>query len=225
MPTQNAQICPASIHICRLRITLLNADGTLKSGINNSYVTDKVISIDVKPNIESGEDKVLVSGCDCIAFSYRGYDKLKRFDLTIERAALEPALESMMLGGAVILDNSTIPVPIGAGFPDNLSCTSPVQPPVAVEAWSDNWVDDRAISPLRYTRWVWPMSFWAPSDAKLENDFFMPTIDGFTRSNPAWGAGPYLDNGLGVIVPKTGGWFFTDQSPRAACGYRTVGST
>lgn len=222
--SQAVAICPGSIHVCKTRITRLNSDGTLKVGSNNHLVTDSIVSVDFTPNIKAGESKEVLSGCDCIDLAYRGYDKLLRFDLKFQLTKLNPSLMEMLLGASLLVDASTVPVPSGLVFPNQLSCsTGTVQPPVAVEFWTDAWANDRQIDPpTRYIRWVFPMTFWQMDASKLENDFFQPSFVGFTRQNPNW-TNPYADYPAGITGSLVGGAYFWDTTqPAAGCTYSTL---
>jgi hypothetical protein len=223
---QNPQICPTTIHLCRLRVTRLVASGAVASPPNNAYVTGSSIKLDYGIDVTDGEEKQLVTGCDTNRVTYRGADKFKRFTFGLDLAALEPALVEMMTGAALILDSSTIPVPIGFNWP--LLNSAP--PPVAIEAWVDNWIDDaQAATPFRYTRYVWPMTFWRPDDGTLENEFKTESLSGYSRSNSLWGNGPYGDQvEPGTVTPKAitamGGVIFSDTMPASVCGYKATTS-
>ena len=101
--------CLAAIHLCAVRVTRLNQDGTPMSGPNNVYVTDMPIQMTVTPNFQAGVDQTLVGGCDCIIADYRGYDKLKRFDLELDLGVIEYGLLEMMLGAPAIHHVPNVP--------------------------------------------------------------------------------------------------------------------
>lgn len=210
----------SAIHCCRIRVTRLDSTGAPVAEPNNVYVSDKPVQVQVTPQIEAGRDLTLVGGCDCIVAQYRGNDKLKFFTLELDRAAIEPALEEMMLGASVILDGVD---PIGVWWPSEqtFDCSNEVQPNLAFEAWQDLWEDDhQAPSPHRYVHWVWPSSRWQISAHTLQNDFMQPKVNGFTRGNPLWGAGIYGD--YPEAAEANGGYFYTDSIPTAFDGYQTV---
>src|SRR5258708_28896946 len=94
----------------------------------------------VTPSIEAGQDLVLTGGCDCIIAAYRGYDKLKRFDLELDLGDVEPGLLEMLTGATAILNTGD---PIGVWWNVNqFNCSVPAQPNVAFEAWQDGWDED-----------------------------------------------------------------------------------
>jgi hypothetical protein len=214
--------CLAAIHLCAIRVTRLDATGHPAPGPNNSYVTNKPIQLVVTPVIEAGLDKTLVGGCDCLIATYRGFDKLKRFDLEVDLGVVEPGLIEMLIGATAI---TAAGAPIGDWWPHDqtFACGTNPQPNVAVEAWQDNWNDDQQDPTLPYLHWIFPSSFWQIAAQTLQNDFLQPKITGFTRGNTVWGLGPYGD--LPEAAQPLGGFFQTATRPTGACGYATVAVT
>ncbi len=139
--------CLAALHLCRVRATRLDAVGNPLAGPNNVVVSDTPMVLAVTPNIEAGVDKTLVGGCDCIIATYRGFDKLKRFDLSLDMGLMDPALFELMTGSTAILDGND---PIGNWFTTNqFDCSTPAQPNVCFEGWQTGWNEDQ-------TDAVWP---------------------------------------------------------------------
>jgi len=209
--------CLAAIHLCRVRITRLNDNGTPMAGPNNVYVTDKPIQLNVTPVYEAGKDSTLVGGCDCIVATYRGFDKLKRFDFELDLAKLEWGLFEMLTGAAAISSSGAV---IGNWFNDNaFDCSVAAQPNVVLEGWQTGWEDDRQDTTFPYVRWLWPSTFWSVSALSLQNDFNQPKMTGFSRGNSAWGTGIFHDQpeAAGALG---GGWYDT-TIPAASCGYQT----
>ena len=211
-------ICEAAIHLCAIRVTRLDALGDPVAGPNNVYVSENSIMLGVTPEIEAGQDRTLVGGCDCIIASYRGYDKLKRFTLELDQGKIEPALLEMLLGASAILD----PVdPIGIWWPSQLDCNQPSQPNLCFEGWQDLWEDDHAASAggYRYLHWIWPSSYWQIGEHSLQNDFMQPKVNGFTRANSNWGLGIFGD--LPEAAEPLGGFFYDLTIPTADCGWQS----
>lgn len=212
-----AAVCGNSLHICHLRATRLNANGTVAAGPNNHVVTGNPVILTAEPEILEGEQKNLVGGCDCLCATYKGYDKLLRWNLTIQFCALEPALLEILLGADLQVNGSS--EPIGNDWPNQLTCDQATQPPVAIEAWTDLWVGDaQSTTAGPYIRFYWPMAFFQMDQFQLENDFMLPQVKGFTRSNANW-SDPYNDQPVGVVDSPTGGYFYDDSVPTDVCGY------
>ncbi len=209
--------CLAAIHLCRIRATRLDATGAPVAGPNNSYVTDTPITLQVTPQIQAGEDKTLVGGCDCIVAQYRGYDKLKYFTLELDLGKIEPGLKEMLLGASAILDGSD---PIGNWWPSDqvFDCSNPA-PNIAFEAWQDAWEDDHQHAVLPYIHWIWPSTYWQIAQHQLANDFFQPKLTAFTRGNTEWGEGIYGDQP--EAAEANGGYWYSADIPTAECGYQS----
>lgn len=217
-------VCPAAIHLCAIRVTRLDQLGNPLAGPNNYYVSGNSIQVVVTPEIETGTEKILTGGCDCVIAAYKGTDKLKRFTLELDQGIIEPGLQEMMTGAAAIIDATTSSAnatPIGVWWPTQLDCSATQQPNVAFEAWSDLWQDDHPVAtPYKYLRYIWPSTHWQIGSTTLQNDFTQPKLTGFTRSNPLWGVGPYHD--LPQAAQPMGGWFYDNNRPAASCGYQTT---
>lgn len=212
--------CLASIHLCRIRVTRLDALGNPAAGPDNLYVSDKPISIGVTPVVSQGSDSELRGGCDCLIATRKGNDLLKRFTLQLDLGVLEPALLEMLLGGTAHTVGGDVR---GVSWPSGIACGDVQQPNVAIEGWQDAWEDDHQYDVLPYVHWVWPSVRWQIGNFNLQNDFNQPQLNGETRANPLWGD-PYAD--LGFNIGALGGFAFTSVAPPAAqCAYQTAAIT
>lgn len=220
---QNPNVCGVSILVCRTRATLLNADGTVAAGPNNSYVSDNPIRVTLTPVIEAGKDSTLKGGCDCIIATYKGPDLLKRFELEFGIATIEPAMMSLMLGSTLILDDSVTPVPIGNWWPAQVGCDLDPPPNTAFEFWTKVYDGDAPNNTWPYIHHVYPFVNWQIGPQTYEDEFAQPTLQGVARSNIVWNEGPYGDQPDGVPGNSPGGFFYTAEAlPAAACGFATV---
>jgi hypothetical protein len=226
---QAEPVCATSILLCAMRITRLNADGSLAAGPNNAYITNSPVSLQFSPNIKTGITEQQVGGCGCVCVSYKGPDTLLYFDLDFEFCKDEPALYEIMAGMALVTDDSDTPVAIGNSWPNQLSCSLPQQPPFAIEAWAQNFIDDHQVpDPAAYTRYVWPMAFANLDQQTLGAQFTLPKLKGWTRTNPNWPADGaiYNDYPVGAELEQGGGKFqdSSDHVPVAECAYQTASS-
>lgn len=209
--------CGYPLGLCALRLTKLDATtGAVSAVTGNSFVTTSTISLQLTPVIEAGADITLVGGCDCQLTSYRGVDKLKRFDFTITNPQLSPVMYQMMLGGTLINNGAD---PVGEVWPTTLGCGEE-QAKVALEFWVKHWTADGAQdATYPWIHHVYPMTLWQIGQQQFQNDLAQPTLTGFSRGNSAWGDGPYGDGPFstyGVPVDiATGGYFYTTTTPPA----------
>jgi hypothetical protein len=213
--------CLAALHLCRIRVTRLNADGTPASGPNNVYVSDNPIQLGVTPVYAAGKDVDLVGGCDCLVATYRGKDKMKRLDFELDHAKMEFGLFEMMTGSPVIMAAGDI---IGNWFNDNsFDCSAEAQPNVCFEGWQTGWSNDHQDATWPYLHWIWPSTSWSVGVDTLQNDFNQPKVGGYSRGNPNWGLGLFGD--LPEACQPLGGKFLCKTMPAAVCGYQTVNVT
>lgn len=209
--------CGQSLQLCAIRLTLLDSLGNVDAGPDNSYVSDRIISVSPSPDVEAGTTSTLVGGCDCTLGDYRGNDKLKRFLFSIETGSLEFAMLNLMIGGTLISDAGD---PIGIGWPGPIECGS-APPNVAFEFWTKHWVDDSQDATWPWLHHCYPSTYWMIGEATYENDFARPVLNGFSRQNLQWGQGPYGD-GPGFDIRRGGVWLSADALPTATCDFQTV---
>lgn len=217
--------CGVPLGLCALRVTrLIATTGCVAASPDNVFVTTDLISLELTPVIEAGADTTLTGGCDCIIATYRGTDKLKRFDFTITNPKLSPAMYEMMIGGTSILDSTT---PVGTTWPAMLECGE-AQATVAVEFWVKHWNESAQDSTFPWIHHVYPSTSWQIGTQSFQNDFAQPTLTGFSRANQCWGDGPYGDGpeaeyGTPVDI-SSGGFYFTATDPPSdtLCDYSDV---
>lgn len=212
-------ICPASILACGMRVTVLDSLGNVANQANNYYVSNKLIELQFTADNFEPAEREQVSGCNCLIASAKFPPLLKRFNLEIQKGALEPALESLMLGGSVVLNGSD---PIGQWFPNNSECGDTPPPYVALEVWSQAFEGNAQSPTWPYVHWIWPMTRWSIGQSTLNTDLKTTVLTGFSNPNSRWGHGPYDDDPGEVIGPQGGYWFTTTVPPTAECGYQTV---
>lgn len=213
--------CGVSLHICRMRVTLLDDLGDVADVDDNYYVSDSLLTVGLTPNVSIGADIELRGGCDCVVASYKGVDALKRFDFEITAAKMEPGLQALMIGGTLLTGtDGTTPVDIGVGYPAPLECDdSPAN--LAFEFWTDHWNGDSIDPTFPYIHHLFPQSRWQIGPSTYGNEFANPTLNGYSKQNLVWDDGPYGD-GVGTPTPY-GAWFYTDvAAPAAECELQTV---
>lgn len=221
--------CLDSIKICALRVTLLTGVGNVASGANNTVSTNRETKLGWTADTDKGKDLFYRNGCDQGLAAYKSPELLKRFTTALDTFGLEPAVQSLLLGSAVIDDGGGFPV----GFEDNFQVcpTDPTPPNVAIEAWSYAIDCDAQSAATPYWYHLFPLTQWQESgEWSIEVDFLKPVFAGFTRRNPNWGHGPFG----GVVAGAAGGPIYDNTSgasahfltstvpPAAVCGFQTV---
>lgn len=212
--------CGVSLHICRMRATLLTETGAVSPDADNYYVSDSLLTVGVTPNVAQGADLELRGGCDCVIASYRGVDSLKRFDFEVTTGKMEPGLFALLIGGTILTgSDGTYVVDVGVAYPGPIECDdSPSN--LAFEFWTDHWNGDSIDPDFPYIHHIFPQSRWQVGQQTYGNEFAQPVLTGYSKQNLAW-TDPYGD-GPGVDVPY-GAWFYTDvAAPAAECELQTV---
>lgn len=217
--------CGVALGLCALRVTrLVPESGCVAASPDNSFVTTDLITLQLTPVLEAGADITLVGGCDCIVATYRGTDKLKRFDFVITNPKLSPALYEMMIGGTGI--NNGV-VPVGTTWPALLQCGQ-AQATVAIEFWVKHWNNAAQDLVYPWIHHVYPNTSWMIGQQTFQNGFAEPVLNGYTRTNECWGDGPYGDGphaeyGTAIDI-SSGGFYYTAVNPPAdtLCDYSDV---
>lgn len=211
--------CGPSFGLCAIRVTLLDDLGNVAAG-QNSYVSDRQVSVAFSPNVETGATFSQRNGCGCSVARFRAEDVFNWWEFTFTDGALEPELVALMLGSTTIADGAN---KVGLHFPDSLGCAES-QRQVALEFWTQHIVGSNRDVQFPYIHWVFPASKWQLGDNTAEEDFMNPVLTGFSRSNPLWGSGPYGDGPPdGSDVGAEGAWWKTnDALPVANCAVGTV---
>lgn len=206
--------CGVSFGLCAVRLTELNADGSVAAPPDNSYVTDKAISITVTPNIETGNTFSVRNGCGCSISRRKFADTFNWFEFSFNMAALEPEMLAMLLGAGTIVDGADV---VGTAFPSALDCDE-AEPQVALEFWTEHNVGSGRDGTYPYFHWVFPATIWQLGDNTFEEGPAQPTVNGFSRTNQQWGDGPYGDGPPDSEDIREGGfWKTADALPTADC--------
>ena len=110
--------CGPSFGLCALRVTLLDELGNVESG-ENSYVTDKQISLAFTPNVDTGATFQQRNGCGCSLAKFRAEDIFNWWDLTFTDGAIEDAMVALMTGATPITEGGSV---VGVHYPEAVSC-------------------------------------------------------------------------------------------------------
>lgn len=214
-------ICGVSFGICTVRITRVDADGRVIAG-DNSYVSDKPISVTLNPNIETGNTFSVRNGCGCGIARKKAPDVFNWFEFEFTEAALEPVMQSFLLGADTI--DSGLDA-VGVNYPGQLACDAD-EPAVALEYWTQHIVGSAQDSALPWIHWVFPATIWHLGNNTFAEDITQPVVAGFSRTNAMWGDGPYGDGPPDGTNIEEGGWWKTDvDPPTAECAAQAVTST
>lgn len=213
--------CGVSFGACLVRITRLDENGNVIAG-DNAYVSDKLISVGVNPNVEAGDSFSVRNGCGCSIARRRFPDTFNWWELSLNTAALEPQMIAFMLGAATIVDGADV---VGVAWPDALDCDEQ-SPLVAFEFWTEHVVGSGLDATYPYFHHVYPAVTWVMGDNTFESGPASPTLNGVSETNGNWGGGPYGDGPPdGEVIAEGGFWATDDALPTAACAAAAVTSS
>jgi hypothetical protein len=214
-----AVACGVSFGVCAIRVTLLDELGVVQDVADNSYVSDKMTSVQMSPDVEQGTTFSRKNGCGCSLARFRTPDIFNFWTFTFEDGALEPELEALMLantGVHTIVDGSDV-VGVGKGVSDSECGEASVG--VGFEVWTKHIVGGGIDGAFPYIHWVFPFTQWQRGDNTAEEDFMANQLTGFSSTNQMWGGGPYNDGPPdGSDISDYGYWKTPDTLPTAACG-------
>lgn len=204
---------PATIHVCRARITRLAATGAPLTGATSGYVTQHIQSVERAIRNDDGELKEMLDGCDNVDVELQLPDKFRGFDFTVEFPRDDPRLLEIMTGVSLLMDTSTAPVPRGYNHPTS----GAVDPPkVAFEIWSHAREGGApAPSPFSLFRRIYPMTTWRIDDQTYDGDFQTVTLVGKSSPNAGWGVGL---GDQGGSIDENGATLFVDTMPADSAG-------
>lgn len=108
MATQNYA---ASVQGAALRVTRLNADGTLATGDLDSYTTSAFLRMSFTPEYEDGEEITEKAADGTVCVSYKAPDRLKRVTMELAICEPDPELTALLAGGVLLTRNESTATP------------------------------------------------------------------------------------------------------------------
>lgn len=211
-----AQDYASSINGQLIRVTRLNADGTLATGVSSSYTMKSFISVSFTPEYEEGDEITQKNAAGEVCASYQSPDTLKR--VTLEIAVCEPDPEfSWVLSGGTVLTAGGKTV----GYKSASVGVDALPYGVSLEVWSLAIANGKPASNGRYWKWVFPYVIARPSgDRVIENGLLANTFEGWGVGNANFGDGP--DGEWPFVADSAWQYARTDSIPPAQNGFFTV---
>jgi len=203
-----AQDNASSVAGIAIRVTRLNADGTLTVGPSGSYVTKKFVSLGFTPEYESGDEFTTKAADGSVCVSWKTADTLKRVTLAISICDPDPEFTQMIAGGSLLSAGG-----LSVGWKAPLVGVDATPNGVAIEVWSIANVGGRQASTNPYWHWIFPYAqIRATGERAIHNDLVASGFDGWAVGNTGFGDGP--------AAPL---WAFTSDSPVAYAPVRLLG--
>lgn len=183
-----AQDYASSINGVVVRATRLNADGTVMTGEENSYVMKSFISLSFTPEYEDGEELTQKDASGAVCTTFRSPDTLKRVNLELAICEPDPEFTELVSGGT-LLTNSSEDETMGWAAPEIGVDALPNG--VALEVWSSAIQGGKRAAKNPYWRWVFPFTTLRQSgDRVIENGILANSFEGWGVGNTQFGQGP-----------------------------------
>lgn len=214
----------ASVQGAAIRLTRLNADGTLKTGPHDSYTCNGFLRVSFTPEYEEGDEVTEKAADGTVCVTFKAPDTLKR--LTLELAICEPDPELTSMFGGVLLTRRDNPgdasTAKSVGWASNQVGEDSSGNGVALEAWSYAVENGKKASVLPYYHWIFPSVFLRASDDRvIENGLLANTFTGEGLGNLAFGEGPDGRWEWPDVAARPYAYARTDYAPTGICGWYT----
>lgn len=181
-----AQDYAASISGQVIRVTKLNANGTIAAGASASYVTKSFISVSMTPEYEDGDEFVQKNAGGEVCVTFKAPDTLKRVAMEIAICNPDPEFTQMVAGGDLLTLAGQ-----SAGYAAPAVGTNANPNGVAVEVWSRAIVGGKPAATNPYWHWVFPyVTLRQSGDRTIENDILATAFEGYSLGNSGFASGP-----------------------------------
>lgn len=212
-----ADNCLPQLQACRMRIALLEADGTPDGGTTNMVVTKSFTSLATTAVYTDGDETEEKNACGEVEVSFRANDSFKRLDFTISLLKPDPYVSALLSDGVLLEDGDRVGYaypPIGA-VSDKL---------ISVELWAKR-INNGVLDPdYPYAHWAFPLGQnLRIGDKEFASGNQVTTFSGQFLENSNWFDGP--GNDWPVASDRVAQWIPTTTLPDPVCGFVTfVGS-
>ena len=183
----------ASIQGVSIRVTRLDASGTLLNEPGDSYTTSAFMRLSFTPEYEEGDEITEKGANGAVCVTYKSPDTLKR--ITMELAICEPDTElTQLISGGLLLRKNlgtyASPDRKSIGWSSPATGDDPAGNGVAIECWSHAIIDGKKAATLPYFHWVFPYAKLRLSgDRVIENGLLANTFEGYGLGNTEFASG------------------------------------
>jgi hypothetical protein len=206
----------ASVQGAVLRVTKLNADGTLVTGASGSYVTEAFMRVSFTPEYEAGDEVAEKNAQGAVCIAYKAPDTLKNVSIEVAICEPDPELTQILVGGTLLSASGKT---VGYASPSVGVDANPNG--VAIEVWSYAITDGKRSAVNPFFRWVFPYVKVTPSgDRVIENGALANAFSGTGVGNSGFGDGP--TNDWVFISDRPYQYARVATAPTGLQGYQTV---
>jgi len=183
----------ASIQGVSIRVTRLDASGTLLNEPGDSYTTSAFMRLSFTPEYEEGDEITEKGANGAVCVTYKSPDTLKRITMELAICEPDPELTQLISGGLLLRKNLgtyASPDRKSIGWSSPATGDDPAGNGVAIECWSHAIIDGKKAATLPYFHWVFPYAKLRLSgDRVIENGLLANTFEGYGLGNTEFGSG------------------------------------
>lgn len=177
-----AQEYASSVSASVIRLTRLTASGALATGPSSSYVSKSFISVSMTPEYEEGDEFIQKNANGDICVNVKKPNTLKRINLEIAICNPDPYFTELASGGD-LLGN-------GKGWAAPAIGADPTPNGVAIEVWSNAYIDGKPAGTDPYFHWIFPYArLQQGGDRVIENGLLATSFEGWGVGNAAFDTG------------------------------------
>jgi hypothetical protein len=182
--------CFTPFKIPTVRATLLTACGVPATGSCSTVVTDGIISVEMTKEYEDREEFFVKNGDGEFCVRETNAPVLKWINLVLTFCNVDPELLNIMSAEPLVYDNSTTPVATGWSTQEG----SAANVNFALEGWTRlTSLSTPCTGGVEYGYVLFPWIVEGTiGDMTFENGAANFVLNARTRSNSAWGTGPYM---------------------------------
>jgi hypothetical protein len=184
----------ASIQGVSIRVTRLDAAGTLLNGPGDSYTTSAFMRVSFTPEYEEGDEITEKAADGTVCVVYQSPDTLKRITMELAICEPDPELTQLLSGGLLlrtIMGTFAAPDRKSVGWAAPSVGDDPAGNGVAIEVWSFAVADGKRVAVNPYFHWIFPYARLRQSgDRVIENGMLANTFEGYGIGNTEFGSGP-----------------------------------
>lgn len=182
-----AQDYASSIAGSAIRVTKLNADGTLATATPNyAYTMTSFISVSFTPEYEEGEEFTQKDATGAVCVTYKAPDTLKRVTLEVAICNPDPEFTQLVSGGSLLTTGGNVD-----GYAAPLAGVDGNPNGIALEVWSKAIQNGKSAANKPYFHWIFPYAVLRPSgDRVIEQGIMANTFEGWALGNVGFSKGP-----------------------------------
>ncbi len=205
--------CAAQLHVCAIRVGLLDDDGSPLVGANSVYVSDALAIATLKPIYDDGDEIKEKNACGATFIDFLDDPTFVRADIELDFLTPDPYLHS------VLISNGALLTPGGGGvgwaFPPVGKVTGNG---VSLELFAKRIIDNAQSTVHPWALWALPKV----RSLRLGDRAFSGTaaqhslITGQCNENDMWFDGPA--NEFDAPSDRVAQWIPVDDLPTFTCG-------